>query len=99
MDIGKAASAGTTGRSAMESLVMRSFDEQIQRMRRAVLFMLRALTIDLLKAEDVGAEPFELRPEDIRPLFDCDAAARDQVEVFKIERGNTHDNPVSSASW
>ena len=100
MDIGKAASAGTTGRSAMESLVRRSFDEQIQRVQRAVLFMPRALTIDLLKAEDVGAKPFELRPEDIRALLDCDAGARRQFEIFKIERGDTHRHPrpLSSAA-
>ena len=51
MDVGDSASAGTACRSAMEGLVGRSLEEQIQRMRRPVFFLPGALTIDLLKAE------------------------------------------------
>ena len=98
VDIGEAASIGTARCSAMEGLVRRFLEKQIQRIRRPVRFMRQALPVHLLQAEDVGAKPFELGPEDIGSLLDCYAGARDQVEVLKIERGNTHDDPVSSAS-
>jgi hypothetical protein len=49
-----------------------------------------SFSVYLLKAEDVGAEPFELGPKNIRALFDCDAGPRLQLEILKIERGNAH---------
>jgi hypothetical protein len=57
-----------------------------------------ALTIDLLKADDVGAKPLQLGLKDIGPLLDCDAGARDQVEVFKVERSNAHRHPPPSVA-
>lgn len=89
MDIGDAAT-GTACRNPMKGPVWSSFEERIQRMQRAVLFMLGSFSVYLLKAEDVGAEPFELGPEDIGALFDCDAGPRHQLEILKIERGNAH---------
>jgi hypothetical protein len=89
MDIGDAA-AGTACRNPMEGPVRSSFEERIQRRQRPVLFMPGSFSVYLLKAEDVGAEPFELGSENIRALFDCDAGPRLQLEILKIERGNAH---------
>ena len=90
MHIGDAAPARTACCRSMEGFVWRALEEQIQCMKRSMLFMRRALAVDLLKTDHIGAQSFELWPKNIRPLLDCDSRPRQQIQAFKIEGRNTH---------
>ncbi len=89
--VARAASRPADARYLRMALIRRSGDERIESdqppLARVMALMLR---IDLLEAEDIGAQSEKLRSDQLDPFAQAGAAAAHRAQVLDVEGGDAH---------